>query len=362
MNKQEHGKLIVSAAKALKKYRLSDPNIAAFLHAASFAGRAGLVASAVRSHKLAYAQVSILAAEEGFSPVDLKNSILPWLESAGLCQIARRGDEIRTISSIVLAYENILAAVTDLYDSIEPSEQDRACLALSQLASDMPISESDALSALASSFGEQVANLAITLAKSFRLIDFRDGGGLREPILFSPRLWASCMQRAASALSSLSTTQRAIILELVNQVRLYQGMPLSTLAGFTKENNARNLLKLAINIRLIHETRIEMASGQTRSFLTTPHFYEDIASEHGEDVCDRVKIFLDSIRNGQHFGEASTGRIFDSERLLRRLLNNGRIGPCTAIGTDYVTSEKAGIVTVSRAAPGSSKCYLNSLA
>lgn len=358
MNKLERGKSIVSAAKALKRYRASEPHIAGYLHAAFAAGRAGLLASALRSHKLNYTQVSVMAAEEGFSPIDLKTLVVPWLESAGLCMIERQNGEIHAIRSIVLAYDNILAAVTDLYDSVEPSEHDRACLTLMQIASEMPISETEALNALAQEFGEEVAKLSITLAKSFRLVDYREGRGLREPILFTSRLWASCMERASSALSSLSSTDRAVMLELVKRVRVYQGMPRSHLSAFATENNAQHLLRLAINIRLIHETRIEMASGGARAFLTTPHFYEDIASEHGEDVCDRVKIFLDSIRNGQHFGDASTGRIFDPERLLAGLLNRRRIGPCTAIGTDYVTSEKAGIVTVSRAAAGSSRCFL----
>ena len=39
-------------------------------------------------------------------------------------------------------------------------------------------------------------------------------------------------------------------------------------------------------------------------------------------------------------------------------MNKGEIGPCTAIGTDYVTSEKAGIVRVRRLSEGSSRHYL----
>ena len=65
-------------------------------------------------------------------------------------------------------------------------------------------------------------------------------------------------------------------------------------------------------------------------------------------MCDRVKIFLDSIRNGQHFGNRSTGKILAPQVLLRKFINTGELGPVTAIGTDYVTSELAGIVRVNR--------------
>lgn len=38
MDKVEKGKYIISAAKSLKRYRLADPTIAAFLWATSHAG------------------------------------------------------------------------------------------------------------------------------------------------------------------------------------------------------------------------------------------------------------------------------------------------------------------------------------
>jgi len=63
-------------------------------------------------------------------------------------------------------------------------------------------------------------------------------------------------------------------------------------------------------------------------------------------VCDRVWLFLDSIRHGEHYGDWITGKIRDPAVLLSRLLSNREIGPCTAIGTDYILVEKAGIVTV----------------
>jgi hypothetical protein len=73
-----------------------------------------------------------------------------------------------------------------------------------------------------------------------------------------------------------------------------------------------------------------------------------MGDQFGEDTCDRVKIFLDSVRNGQHFGRRTTGQVLYPGKRLRKLLNTGELGPCTAIGTDYTTSEHAGIVRVRR--------------
>ena len=118
------------------------------------------------------------------------------------------------------------------------------------------------------------------------------------------------------------------------------------------------MVDLALGIGLVNKTELMMSVGIVRSFLTTPHFYSDLADEFGEDMCDRVKIFLDSIRNGQYFGRSFTGKIRDPQVLLRALIDRGRVGPATAIGTDYIVAEKAGIIRVERESSGS-KAYLD---
>tara|TARA_R110002072_G_scaffold271038_1_gene430888 strand:+ start:543 stop:1829 length:1287 start_codon:yes stop_codon:yes gene_type:complete len=359
MDAPSHGKHIISLAKSLKRYRSADAQIAAYLYASATAGRAGLLAAALRSHDLEIAQAEALANGEGFAKPEFKQTILPWLESSGLCHLRKSGQNVVSIKSIVLGYDNILHAVERLYANQEPSLVDQACVALQKFVAMAPIPESDAVQKLAVDFSEQDANLAITLSKSYRLVDYRDGKGLSEPLLYSASVWAGCIENASRALSSLDRTDREIVVELVQRVRQYQGMPRSVLAQWAKTQNVQHIMKLAVSVRLIHETQIEMAGGKVRTFLTTPHFYEDIATEHGQDVCDRIKIFLDSVRNGQHFADSATGSIFSPERLLNALLTKGRIGPCTAIGTDYVTSEKAGIVSVQRAYQGSDRCFMN---
>lgn len=351
------GKFVIAVAKSLKRFQAGDPQISAYMHASSFAGRAGLYAAAMRSQSIEWANAVALGASEGINSYELKTVVLPWLEESGQVVVKRSGDTVLNIKSVVLNYSNILTSTYKLFEKRDPSNVERACLQLMQMASDLPVTESEAKNNITQSFAEQDANLAITLSKSYRLLEYREGRGLSEPVLYSPSVWKDSINNAARHLSFLNTTDRAVLLELIRMVREYQGMPRAQLLAFAAENNASHLLNIAIGTKLIHETVIEMNGGENRAFLTTPHFYEEVASEHGEDACDRLKIFLDSIRNGQHFGDAGTGRISSPVLLLRRLLNNGTIGPCTAIGTDYVTSEKAGIVTVSGRI--GSRCYLN---
>ena len=178
----------------------------------------------------------------------------------------------------------------------------------------------------------------------------RHAANLPEPILFCERIWKKIGAKAVQSLSPLTSDRRAVLVELVNKVKAHQGIPESLVRQDAKSHGAEDMVDFGIGIGLLNRTQIQMADGNRRQFLQTPHFYADMGDEFGEDMCDRVKIFLDSIRNGQHFGRMGTGKVLHPERLLGKLLNTGEIGPCTAIGTDYITSERAGIVRVERPA------------
>jgi hypothetical protein len=262
------------------------------------------------------------------------------------------------VESLLLDYGGILRAVSTFYDELEPSQQDIGCVYVLDSTTRLPQPESEVTQIVATAVGDEAALIAVSLAKAYRIVSTLSGRGLAEPVLFSHRVWSRQIDKAARALSSLDNTERAVLLEMVDRVKAYQGMPETLLRKFAQENNANHLLDLAIGVGLINRTDIQMTAVASRAFLTSPHFYGDLAEEHGEDMFDRVKIFLDSIRNGQHFGDPWTGRIVAPEALLSKLVNTGEIGPCTAIGRDYVMSEKAGIVRVRRAGSGSSQHYM----
>ncbi len=361
MDKPQIGKLIVSAAKSLKRFQLADINIAAFLYATSSAGRAGLFMSSLRdSVATPIGRVAMLAATEGFSPVELTGTLLPWFEANGLVRVRRQNNKIQTVDSLALTYDGLLSKVSDFYDSLDPRPEDRGAILTLELATDLPRLESEVLHTVASAIGEAPARTAVQLAKKYRIVASRTGKGLSEPVVYSEKVWKKVIGKAAQMLSSLKKTDREILLALVERVRKYQGIPESLIRVDAVKANAAHLVELAKGIGLLNRTTILMADGTSRPFLTSPHFFSDLEDEGGEDACDRVKIFLDSTRNGQHYGHPWTGRIADPDALLRKLLNTGIIGPCTAIGTDWVTSEKAGIIRISRenVKPGQSYMHL----
>ena len=301
----------------------------------------------------------MLAIYEGFSRRELLQTLLPWLESCNLAYAKRLTDgRIESIESLILTYDPLLIAVGDFFDSLDPTQEAIGCIEALALVTELPRPQSEVMHILSGIVGEEHAKRAIELAKGYNIVVFVQDGGLTEPILYSERVWTRFNLKTAKSLSPLSATDRAVMIELINRVRSYQGMPESLLLAEARSHNAEHIAQLAFSIGLINRTQIQMSDGSKRQFLTTPHFYADMGTEFGEDMCDRIKIFLDSIRNGQHFGNSGTGRITLPARLLSKLLDNGAIGPCTAIGTDYVTSEQAGIVKVRRSKLKSGQSYL----
>jgi hypothetical protein len=193
------------------------------------------------------------------------------------------------------------------------------------------------------------------LAKAYKVVNVLDGPGVAEPVIYSPLIWGDKISKAGKALSHLQPDRREVLLQLVDMIRLYQGLPFSSAESWVKKQGQPDLLAFAVGIGLLDKTQIMVADGGFREFLTTPHIYGELAATQGKDVCDRVRLFLDSIRHGQHYGAWYTGRIWDDPTpLLSKLVDVGQIGPCTAIGTDYQLVEKAGIVNVkpSRSKPG----------
>ena len=149
-------------------------SIASFLYSTQEAGRLGLFVSAIKSEDhSSINRIQSLAAQEGISPPVLTTELLPWLEHAGLCQLERgpNGD-IGKVTSLVLAYQDLLSAVCDFYESKDPSDEDRACLAVLALASELPRLESVVRQNVAGEFGEEIASKSLQLAKAYEIVSF----------------------------------------------------------------------------------------------------------------------------------------------------------------------------------------------
>ena len=202
LEKVEKGKLIVSAAKSLKGFPQAGSSIASYLYGTWDAGRFGLFASAIRADlRSNIHRIRFLAGQEEISFHALTTEVLPRLEDAGLCHLYRNADgEIIEVASLVLAYHDLLSAVSDFYDSRNPSDEDRACLIVLAEANEIPKSEAAVRQVVASAFGEATADTALQLAKAFGLVTSTGSGS--DPLIYSPRGLGQLASKGRASLKS----------------------------------------------------------------------------------------------------------------------------------------------------------------
>ena len=338
------GLRIISVAKALFTYQ-SDANISEYFGATQVAGRAGLLLSSLRfQSKMDWRKFKALAANACINGPTLSSQIRPWMEQEGFIEVFGIGDTA-SVRCNVIDYNAILAKTSELFRRLDPSEEEILVLEILDLGIRVPTTKSDAFGKL-SSQSEEAVSRALELADGYSIIKLLDTHEMREPVFYSPLIWGENIGKAGRALSHLEEPRRSLLLELIERVRGYQGVPELAARKWAEKEGDLGLIDFAVGLGLIDRTDILTKEGGRTSFLTTPHLYGEIAATQGKDVCDRVRLFLDSVRHGQHYGQWLTGRINDPVSLLGKLISTGEIGQCTAIGRDYVLVEKAGVVRV----------------
>ena len=134
-------------------------------------------------------------------------------------------------------------------------------------ASELPNPESVVRHAVASEFGEETANAALGLAKTYGLV--AASGTTADPLIYAPRVWAGLHAKAPQALTPLDNTQREILLHLVGRVRNSQGYPETLFRNEATQHGAADLVRMAIGIGLVNRTELQMTGGTKRAFLTT---------------------------------------------------------------------------------------------
>ena len=237
----DSGKLVISAAKALKPFTAADPTRTALLYGTWEAGRIGLLAFALRHQgRISRARFLTLAAEEGFSPPECDKSVIPALRQSGLIDV-RKGLPSQTmeIESLVLTTEGLLEAIASIYEAMEPTPTDRCALRLLFEAERVPLPQSIALNILAEHFGEETAKKGTSVARAYNIVTAKEGYGLKEPLLFSEKVWSGKMNRAGKAMAGLARDDREALAAIIEKVRTYQGVPETIIRQDAIQNNAQ---------------------------------------------------------------------------------------------------------------------------
>jgi hypothetical protein len=163
---------------------------------------------------------------------------------------------------------------------------------------------------------------------------------LGEDIIYNEYVWGDSGIPIAEFLRALPVNEREVLAEISSQAMNRPGVPLRELGVDNVD-----LLAAASKVGFIDPVGVVTAN-RNQSFAFSPSLEQVLRQQGSTDSLHQRKLFVAHILFGHHFGFPGTGRIHNPVVLVRALLNRGRVGPATAIATDYPMIESQGIARV----------------
>jgi len=333
--------------KAFTPYDQSAPAFDPY-ETSILAAKAGILLSSIRSLPVVtgkqfdvYRKLARLKSRE-------TDTVLKELQDIGAVTINTQQVDgrpaIHSVETAATSKSEVFKTVGKLFESLSPSEQERATVAVLELTLPVPVPRAKVLSRLAAQGQkEEVIEGAVTHLVSVELIrQTRETSG-GEPILYNPYVYASPSLDVRKILKALKGIPYEHALAILEHIKTKPGVPLP--AGMDE-----NVLTLMVKMGLIDNSAILARGGaHKKEFPTLPHVWGVFGAGDGalsEDLIDDSKLFLNSLRYGQFYSTSSRGRIDNPWVLVDRLIRRGEVGPATAIGEDYPLPLARGIVSI----------------
>jgi len=331
---------IINASRHLARFEVFDPSLSSF-DALLFAGKCGSLLIKLtaddtdqlpRSRVKAHARVAGIAGP--VLPVYLNvlkiHNCLDWDSESQIFEVLPFG-RLRVLETTAQIFDDS-AAATRLERSLPEALE--FCLVRPRLEIEMRDFLADFMS-------DDDLERLIALIEHFDLLGVIALGASAGRLFFNGYQFADRAREIGNAIASLSPDRRDSLTSLLETVGSQPGVPPEDL------DVPESILTQALGLGLVEVSEVASAAGSAR-FLTMPNLSPpSVGSEtfHLEDdVFHHAKMFLSSLRYGQFRSSISRGRIISPPVLLRALLRNDRVGPCTAIGEDYTILEAEGVI------------------
>jgi hypothetical protein len=334
--------------KAFAPYDQAAPAFDPY-EATILAAKAGTLLSSIRSLQSVerqqldvYRRLARLKARE-------MQTVLNELQKLGIVSLQTLSPDgepvLHALETTASSRSSVLKAAGKLFESLGPSDQERATLAVLELTLPVPIPRSEVISRIAAlGHAESVIKAAVTHLVSLNLIGVTTETTGGEPILYNPYAYAAPSLDVSKILKALKSVPYEKALAILEHIKTKPGVPLPADAD-------QNVLTLMIKMGLVDNSAILARGGaHKQEFPTLPHvwgvFGVDSDSVLSEDLIDDSKLLLNSLRYGQFYSVSSRGRIDNPWVLIDRLISRGEVGPATAIGEDYPLPLARGIVSI----------------
>jgi hypothetical protein len=343
-NVKRYGRAIVFVHQ--HDQQITNPVTRAEVEILLLTGRAMDFAARVKGHNrlvtLTHELVHEYAKYAGLGSYELTNTVLPALKNAGLIDYALDAQgRITRFEEFVGVTATVTEQTVQLLNTLSPQRSDLAFLQSVEIGAIAPLAMSQHLQEITKrDFTDQEAEAALKLTRAVRLNLTMPSAELNEPIVFSPYVWGTKQLSLAQFLADLPPNERDALLGMSEQVLTTPGLHLSKLAA------SPGIIRSAHNAGLIRAASVQSTTGASSTYVFSPLLETEDNLLTTTEAFGQRKLFVAHILFGHEKAGAGGGRIYSPTVLVNALINKGRVGPATNIGTDYHLLEQAGVVAV----------------
>jgi hypothetical protein len=289
----------------------------------------------------------------GLDRSDMLLWVLPTLGSAEIINYSTSGGQIVGLEEFIEVGSTFLEQVADVWGEHHPTQEELCALESVDLAAHAPMTQSGHQQILSEmGYGEELQQRAINALEGLGLFRRSKSETLNEDIIYNEYVWGTSAVKIAEFLQTLPPNERDVLTQLSAIAIERPGSTVKDLQGREAE-----LLDAARQVGFIDPVGV-VTTNRRQSFIFSPTLEQELAAHGSTDSLHFRKLFVAHILFGHRFGFPGTGRINDPLVLVRALLNRGRVGPATAITTDYPMVEAHGIVRVAPDPFHSDRAYL----
>lgn len=305
------------------------------------AGKAGILLSTISANKNTTVnddRLAVLARTANINTTFELPKLIEVLQQQKLIDKSSGGVAVLGVTTAT-----VLQHTSDLFDSLIPSANEVASIALAERASVAPIFTNDVASDLADMYKLTAADLdqLFSEAEQIGFVDAEKLDG-NQTLLFNGNLFRrDTTQKIKTVLDSLNAVEQAQLNEFTEILRK---------RACVSTDYARQILGEALfqKVTAIGLFDISVVSNSTEAvgFLTLPSAFSKYSNSMIDDAFDLAKAFVSSVTYGMTKSFYERGQIQMVDALLGALVRGESVGPVRAIAEDYKVLELKGVVEV----------------
>lgn len=322
--------------------KLSDVKNVGDFEDINISGKCGLLVSHISEGEkqsiISKEKLAIIAKVAGISKLELPG-ILDVLSNEKIINVGKNGD----VASLGITTTNVLVQTSNIFDSLNPSKEQKAAIELSEMVSDKPIQLKDLTDYIGDTYkidSKKTADL-ISNAEEIGFIDSEEIDATNK-LFFNGNLFRKDqLNKTNAVLSTLKGEESKKVIEFDSML---------TKAG---------CISLEVGIRVLGKDLIEklqsigmydfnkVANDQEQvTFITRPSAFAKFGNPFEEDALDLAKAFVSSLTYGMSYSSTNRGKITMLRALLNKLISGYEVGPATAIGQDYKILELKRVIAI----------------